>query len=470
MSNYRLDIKLQQYTPLLHFQGDTEGACLRASEVKPKLDRFVVNYLGEKNIPDHWKLSIPSDGKGAVHGFTLNYKMRFHAESEKIILKNYRQGKKEIHPLYFAAMGKSDSGVWDENGASKIKGVFYPNGISMTILAVKAADLLAQLAKLLPAFFLLHCFGNRSNKGFGSFQVSTINDDPQNCFMSPQKLANYLPSKTPALYYIQYPIRGYLREPLDTQNYGRQYLDDIQSLSALMKGGINYTHGRTSDPSYFKGAIFQYMMQGHDQLHSEKALVKRDVLKCQIEDTEVQKLFKKADIALPDSEFLYMRAVLGLAQGFTYRKDERKQNGQVIPVNSHSYRSGEVSVTGKETDEKGQPLIGRFENPIHFKPHGCYILILPQQIPNKLLGAEFILEGRKNRKLTGRAVVNVPYNFNLDDFLSYFSELYRNDAKINEYRKMKVDPYKSKPLDKIIATVQRINTIYRVEKPKEGGN
>lgn len=33
-------IELQQLTPMWHFQPDLSGCCLRATEVKPKLDTF----------------------------------------------------------------------------------------------------------------------------------------------------------------------------------------------------------------------------------------------------------------------------------------------------------------------------------------------------------------------------------------------------------------------------------------------
>ena len=44
-----LTIKLKQHTPLIHFQHDQEGATLRASEVKPKLDKFILKRLGLGN-------------------------------------------------------------------------------------------------------------------------------------------------------------------------------------------------------------------------------------------------------------------------------------------------------------------------------------------------------------------------------------------------------------------------------------
>ena len=39
---YRLQVKLKQHTPLIHFQWNQKGATLRASELKPKLDKFIM--------------------------------------------------------------------------------------------------------------------------------------------------------------------------------------------------------------------------------------------------------------------------------------------------------------------------------------------------------------------------------------------------------------------------------------------
>ena len=54
----KLHCKLKQQTPLLHFQPDEPGACLRGTEVKPKLDKFIIScYLAkEKSVPDNWFL------------------------------------------------------------------------------------------------------------------------------------------------------------------------------------------------------------------------------------------------------------------------------------------------------------------------------------------------------------------------------------------------------------------------------
>ena len=47
MSNFKLEFKLKQHTPLIHFQHDQSGATLRATELKPKLDKFVLMKIGK---------------------------------------------------------------------------------------------------------------------------------------------------------------------------------------------------------------------------------------------------------------------------------------------------------------------------------------------------------------------------------------------------------------------------------------
>ena len=43
--NCKLELKLRAQTPLIHFQHAQVGATLRASEVKPKLDKFIIGKL-----------------------------------------------------------------------------------------------------------------------------------------------------------------------------------------------------------------------------------------------------------------------------------------------------------------------------------------------------------------------------------------------------------------------------------------
>ena len=52
MYNFQKEYHLKAHSPLIHFQYDSNGATLRATEVKPKLDRYILKHC--KDIPEEW--------------------------------------------------------------------------------------------------------------------------------------------------------------------------------------------------------------------------------------------------------------------------------------------------------------------------------------------------------------------------------------------------------------------------------
>lgn len=447
-NQFKLIIGLRQYTPLIHFQGDTKEACLRASEVKPKLDRFVLEYLerqGEK-APEQWVLKVSDDEKSNRHP-ALRYKMRFEGIGKKSVQANYkdRERRNEIHSLYFASMGDEESGVWDENGVSKVKGVVYDGGVRLTILSPQFPELIALLKKLLPPFFALRCFGNRSNKGFGSFAVREINGKRVR-LPEPKELLPYLPNGCQALYYADYEGE----ELSETER-----LNDIQAISAIMKGGMNYStydrSGEVDEPYYFKGLIFRYFMDDRKTgAHSEKALIKRDVLPNEEEDRQVCRRYHKRPMT-DHERFLYIRGVLGVGQTIEFRRNSK---------NNLSSRRGVVTIEGEERDPKdsSKPLIARFENPVHFKPYGTWLLLIPHEIPEKMLGAKFIFKAQRRS-----AVAALPEEFDLDDFLKYFVEEYCNSEELDDFY-LDARDRATRPVKIISALLHRVKDFYRVGK------
>lgn len=108
----RLVVKLKQHTPLIHFQWEQEGATLRASEVKPKLDRFILEKLGEAKLKEEGVKEISRDvfyekGKliaknlGRLVGNgdhpALDYKMRISLEK------------------YFTVSAQTDKNIFEKN-------------------------------------------------------------------------------------------------------------------------------------------------------------------------------------------------------------------------------------------------------------------------------------------------------------------------------------------------------------------
>ena len=376
MNEYKLVLKLRQYTPLLHFQGSEAGACLRASEVKPKLDRFVLNYLEQQGtaVPESWILKSPEstgegDSEGTVRYPALRYKMRFTTEND---------GRETaIHHLYFAG-----------NMTGTAKSIFYDDGIQMTIVSLdrqrlkgclrlyhqkvlEEPTLLELLKELLPAFFALHGFGTRSNKGFGSFGV-------EGKAVSATELRQCMPQGCLAVFDLA----------SSTENYGMfERLDDVYVLSAMMKGGINLSFARK--PAYYKGDI-QTLLPAN-RMGSEKAYLKQRVF------TEADKkwylsLCRERRHEPEYHQYQFIRAMLGLTDTYTFG----------VGRNARKFTVKDVSGT-----------IERFANPIVFRPYENGILVLANKIPDRMLGAKFQFKDSDH-------VISTPEKFDVVAFTSDF--------------------------------------------------
>ena len=242
-------VELRQYTPLLHFQGDTEGACLRASEVKPKLDRFVWDYLNrnQSSIPESWQLKNMDEE--SPYEPALRYKMRFMGNMKK------REDKK--HLLYFAQNMDGTSIALESLSNTRMTIISLVKdrlGTDCPLYNNKYLEnptICELIDALLPAFFCLHCFGTRNGKGFGSFEIvgSTISDEEIDYYKERDCMKVYRLSSS--------------RNSYSDMNC----LDDIYVLSGMMKGGFNRP--------YYKGDIQKYLWR--ENIGSEKSFIKQEI-------------------------------------------------------------------------------------------------------------------------------------------------------------------------------------------------
>ena len=358
---------------MIHFQHNEEGACLRPSEVKPKLDNFIIKWCQEKRItiPDSWYV----DAKNKATITALKYKMRIKG------IGNVKTGNP--HKLYFGNIKKKDE--------EKIKTVYYPGGMEMTIVCFceesiripkdysghESISLPELIEFVLPAFFNLHCFGTRSRKGFGSFMLERNLDGSK-----PQTSAEYLSLFCPEYYYIQYKI--------DVSKNINGIMNDIWVISGMMKSGFNLTN-KQAKKYYYKGSIFKYFT--NKGIGGDKAFIKQKVLTGK-DDNKGSELNKKYE------EFRFTRAMLGLPQEYIFR--------------SFGKRNVFVGKVGIENDS-----IKRFASPVLFKPHGTRLFIIPQNIPDVMFGAEFIFNNKTLKTPTKE-------EFNLIEFLDWFIKKYNN--------------------------------------------
>ena len=161
---HKLEITLKQHTPIIHFQHDQDGATLRASEVKPKLDRFLLTKLGDGNYDVGVKKANNQGwfiGKGEHPA--LDYKMFFRPSNNiKINIKP----RHENAPMYFGNMGD------DDNKDKHFRKADFVEGIILT----QWSELEVFVKNNISKFFFIHNFGTRQSKGYGSFTVEKINN------------------------------------------------------------------------------------------------------------------------------------------------------------------------------------------------------------------------------------------------------------------------------------------------------
>lgn len=189
---HTLTVKLKQHTPLIHFQHDQEGATLRASEVKPKIDKFLLVHMSPDEINDGLKEGWIVEHEGRR---SFRYKMSVSLTSDKrkeYLVASYVK-KERIENMrkfgisvisnspYFAQEKQNGYickqsvispaiGAW--NSIEK-KGILFNSLLKLTIICTQKtlADL---IVRYIQAFFLSTNFGSRQSKGFGSFTVESI--------------------------------------------------------------------------------------------------------------------------------------------------------------------------------------------------------------------------------------------------------------------------------------------------------
>lgn len=333
---YKLEIKLKQHTPLIHFQHNQEGATLRASEVKPKLDKYIIRKLkesGEYNdgVQKGWiktkngkewldyKMRI-DDSPENVYSYKTNDKRLYtsiNKDNDKKhnksilyvtagqLLKDYnpktqslviKEGNNEYiakrrdsdsrviyaltsYPCFFANI---DTDITDMNEYRKI--TFAKNCFKMTIL-VKNNSLhkILNNGETLSSFFMNHNFGTRQSKGFGSFFIDE--DDP--LYVAPQ--ADYSFNVSTAS---------------DEKGF-KMLFDHIDLFIRSIRSGINIKDRNNNTWFYFKSLAFMYC---------------KDVLHAEWDKRRVKKEFYLTDTPQRKSDSRIQRSLS--AQQNKYPKDE----------------------------------------------------------------------------------------------------------------------------------------------------
>ena len=383
MYDWQKEYKLVQHTPLIHFQHSEPHACLRATEVKPKLDRFLIEQLEKDDRfgDGRWKKWFVGDGSQQ----SFDYMMRITPNSEQverthsieraIARAEHRPPNAnlhEIHKNYFGNMASGNS-IQDTIRETFKESLFYKDGLTLTIRCF-IPELLTFIDEHIRGFFMMHNFGTRQRKGFGSFTVD-ISTEP-NAPKGFDLVGKYCPNA----YYCK----------LDGNVNADALLDAVWVISAFLRSGFNRGEG-----NYVRGFVFRYFQREKNPLANDKAFVKQQVLhNVYNEATRGEHLHPYGN----NVRYRYVRGLLGTNENSRFCRAPRGETREDRTVHNIYIHSAEG--------------VERFPSPLLFKPIGKFVFILPQKMPDEIFGSEFyILEKNQEDEYDSKATSEQKLNY-----------------------------------------------------------
>lgn len=436
-ASFKLEFSLKQQTPMLHFQHEQNGATLRATEVKPKLDSFLIKKRGGKEkTPKDWFINPDKNA--------LNYKLRFdvkgkhpkrssagefaierfkHELDDKKDLKKQAY-KKKINESYFGNMistkdyineyknlpvsqktqDKKDEIIkkfTDAIKASYKETVFYNESIKMTVICLDPS-LRAAIAENIEEFFLVNNFGTRQSKGFGGFIIDKSYEETVFSYLNDYRY-----------FYIT----------CENNTDYKTLLKHARTVYSILKGGLNNTewgikddnsYGYHFEERYIESYIQKTFLKKYisENAGSEKRYFKDKNVHISRKKTNPNRHGAKTEQC---NEYYFIRALLGLADQYKFEKDFKG-----------------IVYVAEETRE-----IQRFKSPFTIKIIENKIFFLfdleaVQQILNKKFLFLSAPPTSDSQKLDSTYSISTPKKFDEKDaenLLSGFVDFFNTNAK-----------------------------------------
>jgi len=205
MSDFKLEFTLKQHTPIIHFQHEQSGATLRATELKPKFDKFLLKMDNTLPFNEHH-----NDKK------SLDYKVKIISKGNKTI------EFEKYPPLYFG----------NQRG-SKPKQQVIGSDVTVEFLSFNT-QILEAIKKYFEAFLANTNFGTRQSKGYGCFYIKDKAFD-----------SSLIDQKEFTKVYAFDSVKN-------------RYEKDIKDFYRLMRSGINEIGANKTNVFYAKSLMFMY--------------------------------------------------------------------------------------------------------------------------------------------------------------------------------------------------------------------
>lgn len=438
---YKLEFILKQHTPLIHFQHEQEGATLRATEVKPKLDRYIIkNILHDdydkcKEYLTGYNYLKPNDCLEKFQkGYrALNYKLRIDVIKSfdpKIIngIELIERPKKDKNDNIIIKKNKIDSfqfppffgNMGDESDKIK-KFSIYDN---VTITFISSAFNLNEILtpETLYKFLSSTNFGMRQSKGFGSFYVYEKIPDIKYHFSidcTKPEFDSFKINKADYEWYSPYNDSEYYKI--------KKLFSTINLFYSALRSGINTSN---FGHLYFKSLMFMYAKhltppQQWDKRTLREIFYSDHPTYTSIKTNRTDKSGTVNYNSGKKSKLLF-RDLLGLSS----EQDWMRYGPENIDIN------GNVSY-GADKLIKKNTEIDRFKSPILFKPIRREnsdifdVYITTEKIPEFYFNQKFEIISKKWTRKTETMKIPDKSIFSIDNYLDFcFKEIFKTDKDI----------------------------------------
>ena len=381
MNVIKLEFSLKQITPMIHFQNEN-GATIRATELKPKLDRFILLWMAYENNKvkcNEQKIDSETEILKKIvkekdydnwiideKHIALNYKMRIKAEDQNrnMDLLNYsNKGQKYL--------GNANYILDNRNKDEEDK---YVSTFSKKILVKIFCfdELLAdKIIELLPILIDLTAFGLQQSKGYGNFRVDEIFKENKKQQYKPDIERNYI-KLLKNFNTINNNVLVYKLE-LDKEKNDKINADYAVALNAIAEYNRFLKSGLRLDGIYIPSVIMKkyFKQNGYNIINEKKAMKQKlHLAKYNIENLthhDNKKIINNYDFS-DSGKIYYTRGLLGFAQLYQFSLCIKKNHDKfdIIP----RYKNGkEKKAFWKVFDVKGKigkEEISRFPSPLHY--------------------------------------------------------------------------------------------------------
>lgn len=362
MSDYKLEFTLRQHTPLIHFQHDQEGATLRATEVKAKLDRFLCQRL----IGDAQQNPLPLLKQNPVWRTWL-----IGGSEAKAPAFDYKINILDLDPEpeqgQTALITRDDIGFWKKSR----------KGLKVKIFTYHL-ELKSTINECIHSFFALNNFGKRQSKAWGSFFPTT----------NEALFSDYLLESGKPIYEYNGEVSG---NP--NSFYAR-----VTEVWRLLKSGKNVNN------DYRKALVFKYASE--KGLRWDKRRIKKDILSLIESGSLRHTLISQRDPIdstrfedgcdpvgeiysdqqdNPDfqGEYRFVRAMLGLPELYEFQAGDQY-------IHQVSFSS---------------PDVERFKSPVTFKVCNRRLFAILDSIPESMFSKSFSVSVKSKPRSGNRSII-----------------------------------------------------------------